>query len=386
MPVKQSAGHVTTRALAPDLARGVMLLAIAMAHAPLFVETVGRGSALANEIAGFFHLLVVHNHARPMFAFLFGYAMVQLLAAQQRRGQDWAAIRKLQRRRGWWLVAIGFAHVAVLVPIDILAVYGLAAVLLAGLLRAKDSALLWTAAITLPAATLTAGSGLWLAMSQGVSTYSQGSIAADGAGFLDLLATRLQGWPYVLAAGVISVVPGVLLGMWAARRRILDDPLHHRSFLTRTATITTALSVAGALPAALIQAGAWARPPGAALWLAALAQPFTGYLGGIGLAAIVGLVAIAAGRRRNRLTTAVEALGQRSMSLYLFQSVAFLAVFPSYGLGLQDDLGLAGAMGVATATWLASLGIAELMRRAAHRGPAEILLRRLANPWPFSRR
>ncbi|WP_368857780.1 DUF418 domain-containing protein [Nonomuraea sp. MG754425] len=369
--------RTTARALAPDLARGAMLLAIAMAHAPLFVENADHGSAVANDVAGFFHLLAVHNHARPMFAFLFGYAMVQLLAAQARRGQEWVAIRKLQRRRGWWLVTIGFVHVAALVPIDILAVYGLAAVLLAGLLKAKDSTLLWAAGIMFIPATLTAGSGMWLAMSQGVSTYSQSSIAADGAGIAEALITRLQGWPYVLVIGVVSVVPGVLLGMWAARRRVLDEPARNRSLLTRTAVITTALSVVGAFPAGLIQVGAWAQPPAAATWVAALAQPLTGYLGGIGMAAIIGLIAIAADRRRNRLTTAVEALGQRSMSLYLFQSVAFLAVFHPYGLGLQDDLGLVGAMGVATATWLISLLLADVMRRTGHRGPAEILLRRL---------
>jgi uncharacterized membrane protein YeiB len=33
---------------------------------------------------------------------------------------------------------------------------------------------------------------------------------------------------------------------------------------------------------------------------------------------------------------------------------------------------------VAVVTWLLSLVIADLMRRAGHRGPAEILLRRLA--------
>ncbi|MFI7639696.1 DUF418 domain-containing protein [Nonomuraea sp. NPDC049400] len=377
-PPHSSLPGTAARALAPDLARGVMLLAIAVAHAPLFVVSVDRGSAAANEIAGFLHLLFVHNHARPMFAFLFGYAMVQLLDRQTRRGSDWVAIRKLQRRRGWWLVAIGSVHMALLVPIDILAVYGMAAVLLTGMLRAKDSALLWTAGISLLPATLTVGLGMWIAMSQGASTYTQGSIAADERGFVEMFAARLGAWPFELGIGVISVVPAVLLGMWAARRRVLDEPARNRHLLVRTAVITTILSVAGAVPAALIQAGFWARPSAAALWAAALAQPLTGYLGGIGMAAVIGLVAIVAVRRRKLLTTAVEALGQRSMSLYLFQSIAFIAVFHPYGLGLQDRLGLTGAVGVAAATWLVSLGIAEVMRRAGHRGPAEILLRRLA--------
>ncbi|WP_336212826.1 DUF418 domain-containing protein [Nonomuraea sp. LPB2021202275-12-8] len=373
-----SPSGVAERALAPDLARGGMLLAIAFAHAPLFVVAVDRGSAVANGIAEFFHLLFVNNHARPMFAFLFGYALVQLLNRQTRRGGDWVGIRKLLRRRGWWLVVIGFVHVAVLAPIDILAAYGLGAVLLVGMLRVRDSVLLWTAGLTLVPATAMVAFAMWYPMSQRISTYAAGSVAAGTTGFWELLTVRVLSWPTSLVVGVIMVVPGVLAGMWAARRRVLDEPGRHRGFLVRATVITTIVSLAGAIPAGLIQTGVWARPSGAAVWAAAFAQPLTGYFGGIGMAGAIGLIAVAAGRRRGRLTVAVEALGQRSMSLYVFQSVVFIVVFYPYGFGLQDDLGLAGATGVAVATWLASLLVADLMRRAGHRGPAEILLRRLA--------
>ncbi|WP_342776271.1 DUF418 domain-containing protein [Nonomuraea terrae] len=378
-PHEEAPPHgMAARALAPDLARGVMLLAIALAHAPLFVVTANRGSAVANEIAGFFYQLFVHNHARPMFAFLFGYALVQLMDRELRRGNDWVSIRKLQRRRGWWLVAIGFVHVAVLVPIDILAVYGVAAVLLAGLLRAKDAMLLWAAGISLALSTFVVGYPMWRAMSHHVAAYTMSSIAAGDRDFGEMFLSRIQDWPYGVVVGVVSITPGVIVGMWAARRRLLDQPAQHRRFLLHASVLTTVVSIAGGVPAALIQEGEWTRPSDAAVWIAALAQAFTGFLGGIGMAAIMALIAIVAVRRRKRLTTAVEALGQRSLTLYLFQSVAFVAVFHPYGLGLQDELGLTGALGVAAATWLVSLLIADLMRRAGHRGPAEILLRRLA--------
>ncbi|WP_246075484.1 DUF418 domain-containing protein [Nonomuraea terrae] len=369
-------GAPTGRAPAPDLARGVMLLAIAFAHAPLFVTDVGRGPGLANEITSFFHMVFVNNHARPLFAFLFGYSLVQLLNRRLARGDEWVSARKLLRRRGWWLVAIGFAHVVLLIPIDILATYGLAAVLLVGLLRRSDRALLWTAGLVMVPATIMVGGAMGFPLSQGIPTFAKGSIATDGAGFGELLSGRVTSWPVTLAVGLLMVVPGVLIGMWAGRRGYLDEPERHRSFLVRAAVITTALSVAGSVPAALIQAGWWTHPSGAALWTASFAQPLTGYAGGIGMATIVALVAIRAVRGRFR--TAVEALGQRSMSFYLFQSVAFLLVFSPYGLWLEDDLGLAAATGVGAATWLVSLLIAEFMRRAGHRGPAEILLRRLA--------
>ncbi len=368
--------RTTKRALAPDLARGGMLLAIAFAHAPLFVVAADRGNALANDIAIFFQSLFVNNHARPMFAFLFGYSLVQLLNGQMARGGDWPAVRKLLRRRGWWLVAFGFAHVALLVSIDILAVYGLSAVLLVGMLRFRDSALLWTAGLIMVPATLVIGLATWYPLSQGQSVYDMISVA--GTTDLGQMAMeRVQAWPFGLIAGVIMVVPGVLLGMWAARRRMLDEPTRHRALLVRITVITTVVSLAGSAPLGLVLTGAW-QPDGAALLAASLAQPITGYLGGIGMATGIALIAIVAERRRNRLTVAVEALGQRSMSMYLFQSIVFVAVFYPFGLGLQDDLGIAGATGVGAATWLLSLVIADVMRRVGHRGPAEILLRRLA--------
>ncbi|WP_342748543.1 DUF418 domain-containing protein [Nonomuraea indica] len=367
-----------SRAPAPDLARGFMLLAIAFAHAPLFVTAVGHGSEVANKVVEFFHLLFVNNHARPMFAFLFGYSLVQLLNSRTRRGADWVTARKLLRRRGWWLVAIGFVHVALLVPIDILAPYGLTAVLVAGMLRRQDSTILWTAAISLVPATALVGASMWFPLAQGRSTFTAGSVAAGTKGLGELFVARLTGWPFGLLIGVVLVVPAVLLGIWAARRRLLEEPERHRRFLVRFTVIATAVSVAGSVPTGLIRAGLWTDPSGAASWPAVLAQPLTGYFGGIAMAGVVALLAPLAVRRRGRLTTAVQALGRRSMSMYLFQSVVFVAAFSPFGLGLQDDLGLAGATGVAAATWLVSLAIADLMRRTGHRGPAEVLLRRLA--------
>ncbi|MEO3873896.1 DUF418 domain-containing protein [Nonomuraea sp. B12E4] len=366
------------RALAPDLARGFMLLAIAFAHGPLFVVDIDRGPAVVNDITAFFHQLFVNNHARPMFAFLFGYSLVQLMHRQTQRGSDWPGVRKLLRRRGWWLVAIGFLHTVLLVPLDILAIYGLAAVLLVGMLRRKDSTLLWTAGLLQVPATAIVGFLMVYPLSEGISTYTVGTVSVAGQSPWELLVTRIQIWPFSLPFAVLTVVPGVLLGIWAARRRFLDEPARHRGFLIRVSVVTTVLSVLGSVPAGLIQTGLWTDPPATAVWTAAFAQPLTGYLGGIGMAAISGLFALWAGRRRNGVITAIQALGQRSMTFYIFQSIVFVALFYPYGLGLQDDLGLAGATGVAAAAWMISILLADVMRRVGHRGPAEILLRRLA--------
>ncbi|MDA2814531.1 DUF418 domain-containing protein [Nocardiopsis sp. RSe5-2] len=371
-----TATRAPARSLAPDLARGVMLLAIACAHAPLFITAVDRGPAAANAAALVLHEVLVGNHARPLFAFLFGYALVQMLDRRTDGGADPAQVRRMLRRRGGWLVAFGAVH-TLFVPIDILAVYGAVSVLLVGLLRARRRTLLWTGCALLVPATLSVGLGMWQAMSQGVWTFETGAVppAPDG---LAELAGRMRTWAFSLLFGGVAVAPPMVFGMWAARSRLLDEPGEHRPFLVRAVVATQAVSVAGALPAILVHLGMWADPAPGLLWTAALLQPLTGYFGGMGLAAAIALAAIAAARSDGPLTNALRALGQRSMTFYLFQTAAFLLAFRAYGLGLQDSVGLAGALVVAAAVWLASLFAADLMRRAGRRGPAEVLLRRLA--------
>ncbi|GAB3765273.1 DUF418 domain-containing protein [Microlunatus parietis] len=367
----------TGRALAPDLARGGMLLLIAIAHAPLFVTDVERGPAAVNETLGVFHLIFVHNHARPLFAFLFGYALVQLTSRQLARGNDWPGPRKLIRRRGWLLVGLGLAHFLLLVPIDILAAYGLAGILIAGLLRAKDRTLLIAAGISLLPATAVTAMSLWLPLTNGVSSYASGSIAVGDRDLLQYLLDRLPGLPFGLVFGTLMVLPPMIFGIWAARKGFLDRPVDHRATLARFAVIGTAISAAGALPAILIETGWLARGP-ELIMVASLLQPLTGYVGGVALAAILALIAVTVGRRPGPITVAVQALGQRSLTFYLAQSVIFLVVFA--GFDLQDHLGLTGATVVAVITWLVSIALAELLRRTGRRGPAEHLLRQWTYP------
>ena len=368
------------RALAPDLARGGMLLFIALAHAPLFVSAIDRGPEVVNQVTRVLHLLLVHNHARPLFAFLFGYALVQMMNRQQARGAGWTDVRTLVRRRGWWLVAIGFAHVLLFTPLDILAPYGIAGLLLAGLLRAKDATLLWVAGLTAIPATAAGAVGMWLPLSRGVSSYTVGSVATGDRTWAEALVDRATSWPYGLVIGVLLVIPGVVLGMWVARRRVLDEPESHRTLLWRFSLIATVVSVLGALPAVLLELGTWSNTDPVTVLTASVVQPLTGYAGGIALVGFIALIALSVADRPGRLTTAVQALGQRSMSMYLFQTLVWVAVFAPFGMGLEDRTGLAGATVVAIATWVVSVIIADLMRRAGYRGPAEIMLRRLSYP------
>jgi uncharacterized membrane protein YeiB len=176
----------------------------------------------------------------------------------------------------------------------------------------------------------------------------------------------------------LGVFGAVAAGAWAARRGLLDEPERHRPLLRRVAVVGLTAAVVGGLPMALMAAQYWTTPP---LWAALAAgslHALGGYLGGFGYAALFGLLAVrVAERGTGPVTGALRACGQRSLSCYLAQSVAFAALLPAWTLGLGDGAHLWQTALVAVGTWLVILVVAAVSARAGVRGPAEVLLRRL---------
>lgn len=370
---------VTARALAPDLARGAMLVLIALANAHLFLYGHDLGvrlypaeGTLADRVVALVQMTFVDGRAYPMFAALFGYGMVQLSRRQVDAGSGWPRARRLLRRRGWWMILIGFVHALLLFPGDIIASYGLIAVVGVGVLAVSDRTLLLVAGLwMIPTALLGAMQGLPMAEGQQpFPSFSEGD---------PLLAAlyRVGEWVGNAPGQALIVLSAFLFGVWAARRRILEDPRRHRGLLARAAVGGLAAAVAGGVPMALMASLFWTDP---AIWqrmLAGSAHTVAGFAGGIGYSALIGLVASREGERRGVVVSAVAATGQRSMTFYLAQSVVFVAVFAPYAGALGGSVGVAGTAVVGAATWLVTVIAADVMRRAGHRGPAEVLLRRL---------
>jgi len=221
------------RKLAPDLARGFMLLFIALAHAHVFLYAVDREITKVDQIVVLFRQVLVDGRAFPMFFLLFGYGMVQLMRRQEEKGTDWISIRKLFRRRGWLMILIGFLHVALLFE-DIIALYGLATLLLVGFLRASDKKLLWIAGIFLVLVAIFGS-----LMPRGYDALIEDAALSTIALKNPFLASsiRIPEWIIYTPLLVYQVVPGMLIGIWAARRRILDNPEQHRLLLVRTSVI-----------------------------------------------------------------------------------------------------------------------------------------------------
>jgi uncharacterized protein len=148
--------------------------------------------------------------------------------------------------------------------------------------------------------------------------------------------TRVGTWLFVALGGTLSFGGHavMLLGFWAARRRVLDEPHNHLRMLRWTAVVGLAIGWLGGLPAALAHIGVLEVPPAAVSEQGALRliADGTGLAAGLGYVALFGLIAQRMGeRRRHRAVVAVAAVGRRSLSCYLAHSLIFAPCWPHGG-------------------------------------------------------
>ncbi len=329
----------------------------------------------------------------PLFAFLFGYGMVQFTRSRTARGIAERDVRRMLRRRPWAMVLIGLFHAALLFVGDILGAYGLAGLLLVWLFfrRTERTLLVWASILggllTL-FALLSLFGGLWMTLNPGAVAAGPGAgpfsltatrdLTAGDPSYLGSMINRVTFWAAASPAHLLGrAIPiRIILGRVAARRGLLDDPAAHRGTLLRLAWVGIPIGLLGGLPGALTHVGVLDLHPAASWTFQAFAMA-TGIAGGIGYAAAFGLLALAWSHRCPALGDALSALGRRSLTFYLFQSVVFAPLLSAWGLGFGADLGTAAALALALAVWAISLGLAVALQRAGRRGPAEVLLRRL---------
>ncbi|MDA0172195.1 DUF418 domain-containing protein [Solirubrobacter taibaiensis] len=355
------------RALGPDLARGLMLLCIALANSHYFLD--------APEVLGGYPLdkspldqavtwvisTFVDGRAFPLFGLLFGYGVAQVV----RRNRD--RTRRLLYRRALTLIAIGWVHAIFLYVGDIVAAYGMLLVIGAWTVFWRDRWLLVWAAIFFVLTALPSAGALETAM-EGPST---AELPPDiGTMLVDRLPVQL----FVMFLGPIGFACPFLLGLWAGRRRILERPTEHRRFLRVVAIGGIAAGVLGAQPLALVLAGFEPVPSESDFNFVSALHVLSGTLAGAGYAAAIALLSSRV--RRGRVIRALAATGQRSLTAYLSQSLVWATVFTPFLLGLADDLSIAATALLATLTWLATVVLCTTLAKHAKRGPFETLLRR----------
>ena len=391
----------TARFLAPDVARGFMLLAIILANTTVYV--LGRPDGLLfrpidgspfDKVADVFGALLIDNRAYPMFAMLFAYGIHQLWSRELQRGTPRGRITVTLLKRYAWLLGFGLIHLLVFFNGDIISTYAIAGLLLIALVRARAWVLWLVFALTLPFLLLLGASDAGSASGDlPVVDMQLGGIGAQTA--LEALQANLTGGLAIVVMLPISglfILPIMCLGLLLARTRLLERPWERPGLVHTLAWGGLVVGLLGGLPLAGGILNGYT--PGIEWTMWAVVHNLTGLVAGLGLACLVALAMSRTERRRlsdpsvvpGPFASALSALGRRSMSGYLAQTVLCLVLFPAYGFGLGDVVGTGGAALIAIGIWLVTLVGAVLLERADKPGPAEWLLRRLAYGRPAAAR
>ncbi|CAM5396902.1 DUF418 domain-containing protein [Streptomyces purpurascens] len=404
-PLRRGAVRPGERALAPDLARGIMLLGIVLSNTAFHLWAARRGPSGWQPVDGswldhavqFTMIIALDLRVYPLFAFLFGYGMTQLYLRQTAAGTDPRDAARILRRRSLWLIVIGLTHATLLMAGDIIGFYGVLSLVLGlAFLRRGERALTWWIWVGVALILLvSAGPALSALLRGELGTFGDAgadpgfkAYASQEANWLTAAGTRLRTGLFVtFVAAPLTLVGGgfilFLLGFRAARRRILEEPGRHRTLLRLTALLGIAVGWLGALPAALAHIGVLHVPDVMQSESGALTvlRDITGNAAGLGYVAAVALFAhwwTARGPRRGATAVAaVTSVGKRSLSCYLAHSLLFAPVLAAWGLGLGEQLGSATMALFALAVWLVTVAGAYALERAGRRGPAEAVLRRL---------
>ena len=392
---------------APDVARGFMLLLIALANVGFWVAgPEGRGPSTADRTWAFIRALFIDQRAYPLFALLFGFGLATMVnrrmasgidaycqqltgglrapsAAELDQAREQAVIdaRRLVRRRGLWMVLFGLIHGAFF-PSEIIGTYGIVAVVFAGWFAHKHHkrqlavcALVLLSQFVPVVLAMLFGSGGEAAASGAAAAAPTGA-GESVASALPWFVTNVYGWFFTAlsAAFTTMILPAAFLGARLADTDLIAHPERHRGLLTVAGIGGLALGALGALHQLLVpltSAQPWAADSALIMVL--------GLAGGCGWLAVLALYA-GGPTSDNRLTglrRLLSNVGRRSMTAYLSQTVMFAGIFviaPRL-TGRPLELGVVASAAVAVMVWLTTVVLCVVLERLGMPGPFESLLR-----------
>ena len=391
---------------APDVARGFMLLLIALANVPTWVHLSRSSTPPADTIDTawlWVRTLFIDQRSFPLFAMLFGFGLMTMINRRIASGtraylqslpgvdagreptpqeEAWAReqatvdARRLVRRRGLWMILFGFVH-AMLFSGDIIGLYGLIAVVFAGWIARKH----WKRAAILSAVIIVASIVITFVL--GSLMGSPGATPAAAANqeeagstvtLLSYISHGIVVWAASTGTGLVTMaVPTVFLGVRLADTDLIAHPERHRRLLAVIGVGGLGIGALGGIGTAVAATGG---PQ--VIWTVPLHE-MTGLVSACGWLALLALYA--GGPREGGDLTGLRRLasnvGRRSMTAYLSQSLLFAAVFLALPAltGIELHLGEARVAGIAVAVWLVTVVLCTVLERGGHAGPFETLLR-----------
>lgn len=370
------------RAISLDLARGFMLLLIVLAHAPLYLYASEPGIMSRPESLGFIDTIIntigellIDNRARPMFAVLFGYGLVMIVEKQLSKGKSIKEALKTIRRRCFYLILFGIILTVFIGGQDILMAYGIAG-LIVGWLLPRDNKALIKAAILTTLIIILYLPFVWGSFMNEMGGYGFGTDFSADDRYPKLFMEAFVSFPIVpvFIHFLFPVIPSVLIGIWAGRKRLLiDSHLHHRK-LKKIASIGITISIIGALPLVMIDKG-W-DPSFFAAGIIWAVHIITGMAAGIGYAALFGVIGNVI-KNPGWVTNSLTSLGKRSLTFYVLNETLLVILLSPVAFDLGGRLNNTGVTLIAISVWILAVIFASILEKFHMNGPLETLMRRL---------
>ena len=382
------------RMVVPDIARGAALLGIAVANIPTawlvpgapHSSYFGSTDTVLDQVLAMLSAMFAHNRGLPLFSTLLGFGVGLIAMSLWRRQFPAKRARQIIVRRYFFLAIFGVIHGVLLFFGDIMFYYGLCGMLLALLLTLSDKLLAIISYVLMGLALIASIAFLSWALTSGVDLGAgqAGSAAAsEFTTYLDLLqynattvALSLTGLPSYF----IFYLPIIVIGFTWARRGVLADVPAHRKELIAWAIFGAVIIFGIGIPWGLAVIGILPVEY-ATVFMAT--NSFAGAMTGPALLAMFALALQPIQARVNRgeqppaWARMPMALGERSMSGYLFQSIAFFIIFYPIAFGFKPE-SMSTQVSLALAVWAMSMFGAWALAKIDKPGPFEWAHRRLA--------
>ncbi|MDO5671181.1 MAG: DUF418 domain-containing protein [Corynebacterium sp.] len=381
------------RFVAPDIARGLALLGIALANLPTawavaenadlagYFGGIYGEATLLEQLAVVFHAMFVHVRGLPMFTTLLGFGIGLITMSLWRRGFPPGKAKRALYKRYVFLALIGLGHLVFLFFGDIIVQYSLVAFVIIAMITLRDRTIMIIA---------------WVLLGLNVVVFSIAGVALSffpeftdfamtPGSFIETSDNYLAYLGFNAAAGLAAVAsfpvlflmlgPLMMIGFVWARRGVLIDAPAHRRLLTTWVAVGAAVVLFIGLPWGLASLGVlpstWEMPLN-------VANTGLGLLTGPAALALVALLFQGTVDTLQPWWRAFVALGQRSMSGYILQSLLFLALTQPFTLGWGREAGILPQMGLALGVWLTTLVWAYVWDLRGWPGPVEWVHRRLS--------
>ena len=358
-PVKQ-----TERIEIIDSLRGFALFGILMVNLPYMYEPMSQvmigakpDASAAQIIAESFIKFFFEGKFYVIFSMLFGFGFWLFM---NKSADNEASPLPLFRRRLFFLLLFGIAHIALLWAGDILLLYALIGFLLILFRKSSDRRIVrWAVVMALIPTILTSVMFVFMSLAsrvpeakEAIDAQMQGNadvitdlieraaLAYSTGSFGEIISVRTEEYLTLISGSLLFFSPVILAmflaGFLIARTGIVKRYMENLDLFRRLFWWSLAAGVVTNALYAIAYRNAVMSVPGGWSLLSSTMHTFGGL--SLGLCYISGIVILFIKGRSGWLTRNLAPVGRMALTNYLMQSIICALLFHSYGFGLYGEL------------------------------------------------